>query len=297
MRMIKVFEKRKSVREYKMTELDAKTLEEINEIINGVPEVEGNVSIELKLLDDGENIAKKLEGVAGYNGHMIVAPYYIGVYADKNLESYKYSGYAGEWAVLNLAKMEIGTCWVSAGDADKAKELIGYATDKDLVALISVGIASNEANISSIYNPVGEGSSLVNKGYDQINTGLSQEKEAGRKAVTDFVYLKTWGAELPYEELEQRGIGEALHYMRLAPSWGNKQPWRFILDGAKIVLAVEHHDGLDDKVHSIDAGIVMLYFEVAMHSQGIRGSWKLVAEDKESYNLPENYSLVGHFSM
>lgn len=103
MKMLKVVEKRKSVREYKMTDLDERTLEKVVNLTKEIPVIDDSVGVEFRFLIDGEGIAEKLEGVSGYHGKMIKAPHYFAVYADQNIPSYKYAGYAGEWIVLNAA--------------------------------------------------------------------------------------------------------------------------------------------------------------------------------------------------
>jgi nitroreductase len=299
MKMLKVVEKRKSVREYKMADLDEKTLEKVVNLTKELPVIDEKIGVELRFLVDGENLAKKLEGISGYHGKMIEAPHYFAVYADKNIESYKYAGYAGEWVVLNAGKLDLGTCWVESGDSAKAKEIVGYNTDKELVAFIAIGWPSKDTNLSSIYSAsdINSMSSLTDRGYPNVKTGLGDEKESPRMAITEFVFLKEWDKTLEYDELNKRGLDEAFYYMRLAPSWGNRQPWRFILDGEKIVLAVKDDAALNEQVENIDAGIAMLYFEVAMHDLGIPGSWKLDAIVKDSYNVPEDYFVVGYYSM
>ena len=92
------------------------------------------------------------------------------------------------------------------------------------------------------------------------------------------------------------GIDEVLYYMRLAPSWGNRQPWKFILDGEKIVLVIEKADKVSSHKEHIEAGIAMIYFEVAMHGQGLNGKWTIKCEECEnSYDLPEEYFIAGYF--
>jgi len=299
MKMLKVVEKRKSVREYKMTGLDERTLEKVVNLTKEIPVIDSSVGVEFRFLVNGAELAGQLEGVSGYHGKMIVAPHYFAIYADSNVQSYKYAGYAGEWIVLNAAKADLGTCWVSPGDADKAKEIVGYNTDKELVAFLAIGLASKETNLSAIYSTsdINSVSSLTDRGYPDVKTGLGDEKESPRMAITEFVYLKEWEKTLTYDDLKTRGLSEAFYYMRLAPSWANRQPWRFILDGEKIVLAVKNDADLDAQIENADAGIAMLYFEVAMHDLGIAGSWKLINEAKESYNIPSDYFVVGYYSM
>lgn len=299
MKMLKVVEKRKSVREYKMSDLDEKTLEKVVNLTKDMPVIDETVGVEFRLLIDGQKLSKELEGISGYYGKMIAAPHYFAVYADSNIQSYKYAGYVGEWVILNSGKLDLGTCWIEAGDSAKAKEVVGYKTDKELVAFIAIGWPSHDTNLSAIYSTadINSASSLTDRGYPNVKVGLGNEKESPRMAITEFVYLKEWDQPLTYEELEQRGLAEAFYYMRLAPSWGNRQPWRFILDGERIVLAVKNEEKLNEQVANIDAGIAMLYFEVAMHDLGIAGSWKLSVENEENHKIPSDYFVVGYYSM
>lgn len=300
MRMLKVVEMRKSVREYKMADFDENTLDKIVNLSKSIPKINENVEIEFRFIVNGEEIAEKLEGVAGYYGKMIKAPHYFAIYSEKDKNSYKYAGYAGEWLILNAAKLEVGTCWIEPGkDSERTKELIGYETDKELLALIALGWPSGEGNVSKIYGSKERVSmsALTEGGYPNFSGGLDKDKISPRVSSSEIVYSKKWNKSVDFEELKNQGLEEVFYYMRLAPSWGNRQPWKFILSGDKIILAVKKNPEVTETVANVDAGIAMLYFEVAMHSYGISGKWEIgMAVDASDYDIPDEYFVVGYYS-
>ena len=300
MRMLKVVEMRKSVREYKMVDFDKDILDKIVNLSKSIPKINEDVDIEFRFIVNGGEIASKLEGFAGYYGKMIKAPHYFAIYSKNDVENYKYAGYAGEWLILNAAKLEVGSCWIEPGkDPSKTKELLGYETDKELVALIAMGWPSGESNVSNIYGSKERVSmsALTEGGYPNFSGGLEKGKLSPRVSISEIVFSDKWNNSVEFEELKNQGLDEVFYYMRLAPSWGNRQPWKFILSGEKIILAVKKNEEITENVANIDAGIAMLYFEVAMHNYGISGKWEIGnAVNPENYNIPEDYFVVGYYS-
>jgi len=79
----------------------------------------------------------------------------------------------------------------------------------------------------------------------------------------------------------------------MAPSALNKQPWRFIVDGGKVVLAIDSEDYRGSYLNKIDAGIVMLYFGVILDVTMFDSKWGFDNLDKD-YGIPANYTVVGY---
>jgi len=300
MRMLKVVEMRKSVREYKMVDFDKNTLDKIVHLSKSIPKIDNELDVEFRFIVNGEEIASKLEGVAGYYGKMIKAPHYFAIYSKSGVNNYKYAGYAGEWLILNAAKLDIGSCWIETGkDPEKTKEIIGYDTDNELVALIAMGWPSGESNVSKIYGSKERVSmsALTEGGYPEFSSGLDKDKVSPRLSSSELVFSGKWNDSIEFEELKNQGLDQVFYYMRLAPSWGNRQPWKFILSGDKIVLTVRKNEEVTETVANVDAGIAMLYFEVAMHSYGISGKWDIGSPvNSEEYDIPDEYFVVGYYS-
>jgi nitroreductase len=297
MKMLKLVEKRRSVREYKNKVLsrdDRKTLEQV---LANKPGLAEDASLEFVFVEDGKIAKGKLEGFAGYYGHMIEAPHYYALLSNADNICYKITGYVGEWFILKATQEDIGTCWVEVKDSDKVKVALEIESEKRVVALIAIGYAKKEVRLSNIYASATRGSlsTLTDLGYPNIDPNFSKGPISHRKPLTEFVYLDEWGITPELEELEKRGLHEAFFYMRLAPSYSNRQPWRFIVRGNEIFLAITLDDEIDEAMQNIEAGIAMLYLEVAMHDLGISGQW-MIKDIEGEIETPKDQKVVGKFA-
>lgn len=301
MRMLKVIEERKSVREYKEKKIQADVINELNEVLETRPKM--GDAVEFKFMENGEMVYGMLDGFAGYNGVMIKSPHYMAILSEKNSNYLKISGYLAEWYSLNMARKDIGTCWIElANKSDKAKELLGIKSDKELIGILAMGYPKADHHVSRIYDTSKGGSisPLTDLGYPNIDPSYSKGAVSSRKPVDEIVFMNKWGEQTTIAKLEQFGLAEAFYYMRMAPSWGNRQPWKFIISGEKIVLAIEtdnpYTENTDDRyVSEIEAGIAMLYFEVAMHDGGMPGHWNFNC-DAEEMDVPKEYFVAGCYT-
>lgn len=299
MLMQKVIEKRRSVREYKHKELETQDLEIIYNLFDQVPSILDSVQVRFHLIRNGVEAFKTLTGIAGYNGVMIEAPHYIAILSNKHDDAFKASGYVTEWLVLNLTQHNIGSCWIDTNKKGvQIKNILNIETTDDLVGLLAIGYGAKDVRLSNVFEVNGNVtvSAIGSTGYPRTEISYVPEPVSGRVAIHELVYLNQWGEVLTVEELAQRGLAEVFYYMRLAPSWGNQQPWRFILTKNNIVLTVKKEYGANDaSVSAIDAGIAMLYFETAMHSEGFPGTWDFNVLD-HNISIPEEYVVAGVYT-
>lgn len=299
MNMLKVIEKRKSIRDYKERSLDTEDLDKVMELADNTPALVKEQGIEVVLIEDGELVTQKLQGLAGYNGIMIKAPHYLAILGDKGYNNDLLAGYVGEWMILNLTREEVGSCWIDVEDnGDKIREALAFDTKKTVLSIIALGYPVDDVRISQVidFSTDKTVSPLTKLGYPNVNIEYKEDNISGRKSIEDIVFLKKWGNKTDADELRKRGMDEVLYYMRLAPSWGNRQPWMFILDGEKIVLTIEKSDRVNDHEEYIEAGIAMLYFEVAMHGLGLPGKWDIKCEGCENnYGVPDGFFIAGYY--
>jgi nitroreductase len=67
-----------------------------------------------------------------------------------------------------------------------------------------------------------------------------------------------------------------LEATRRAPSWANKQPWRFLLSEREILVYKQMRQIKDGKdYHFLDCGIAMVHLHLAARAVGIGGRWEL----------------------
>ena len=129
--------------------------------------------------------------------------------------------------------------------------------------------------------------------YTQANMDRKKDSGAGRMPLQQIVYIDKWGNEADVDVLIDRALYDPLDYARMAPSTLNRQPWRFIINGAKIILAVRDDEETDEYEEQIDAGIAMLYFEGVIEQSLCSIQWHL-GEIENTYGIPEEYEIVAY---
>merc|ERR1711916_35964 len=105
-----------------MGALSAAQIATIMKLTDECPKPADSMGVDFMFMENGEDVAKNLTGIAGYNGVMIEAPHYLVVMATEGENGHKVAGYAGEWLILNLTKEEIGTCWLDGERGEEIKQ-------------------------------------------------------------------------------------------------------------------------------------------------------------------------------
>lgn len=269
MKFTKIIEDIRTIRDFKKEEVPEYIIDEIimeagEALLAGIRN-----DIDIRFIRAGEKFYIDLSGKAGYYGKMIEAPHYI-LISSKKFEGYiENSAYIMEKIRLKAWNVGLGTCWLTIENEIELLETLQIHKDFTPVALIAIGYQY--------------------KGLFKTDTS----PKSGRLGMEELVFNKQWGKICTTEMLETRGISNIIYYARLAPSWGNQQPWRFILDDNKIILTIVDKD----KSQHLDAGIVMLYFEKVAHEEGINGKWMLDVSDINKYIMPEEYKAIGYFEI
>lgn len=259
----------KSVRDFKEKAIEAECFNEIESYIKKSKRLLPEVNIELKIFDRRETY-EKLKNVAGYNGHMIKAPSYAVILSDVKQGYIENSGYIGERLILEARDLDIDSCWVTFNDSDIIKEKLDISSNKEVTAIIALGYG--------------------------IDKTIKNKSGSERLGVEKIVYMDKWGINTSIDELEERGLLDAFSYARMAPSTLNRQPWRFIIDGGEIILAVKKDGFTSNYERGIDAGIAMLYFGLIIDTTLFDLKWNLDKIDKD-YNIPEDYEVIGYCSI
>ena len=154
-------------------------------------------------------------------------------------------GYVGEAFVLAATGLGLDTCWVAGNfHRKKAADHVPLAAGEHVRAVTPVGYA------------------LARPDTDE-------------RVIATYVRART---RLPAEKIAP-GVGgwpvwaqAAVNAARVAPSGGNKQPWRFSLDGGELVLT--DHPARFYWTHRVDCGIAMLHAELGALHTGVQGVWR-----------------------
>ncbi len=277
MQFHKIIEQRKSIRDFKEVNLENKDIEALMDFAESVDSIEGNISTTFYFVRDGHNAFKSMVGYAGYYGMPIDAPHYLLLLAEKEGNYKLNAGYMMEQVLVKAMDMEIGTCWIDIQE-EKYKELkraLKVDGEGEILAIVALG-------------------------YPKTNIFGIEVPPTGRKSIEEFVYGKTWGKLMDLDQLSQRGLDEVFYYARYAPSWGNIQPWKFIIADCRLILTMYlESEGKELEDHDLECGIMMLYIEKMMHKQGIQGKWDLNTKylDRDEYEIPKNYKMMGWFPL
>lgn len=262
----KLISTRKSVREFKDTKIDLKYFNEIESYIKSSKKLLPEIEFELKMYDFYD-CYEKIDQLAGYNGYLIQAPNYVIILSDKKPGYIENSGYIGERLILKAMDLGIDSCWITFKDSKLIKEKLNISSDKEITGIIALGYE------------------------DDINTKNKSTSE--RLGVEEIVFMNEWGNNANVAELEERYLLDPFFYARMAPSSLNKQPWRFIIDGGKVILAVKKDDFTTDYEVKIDTGIAMLYFSLIVESTMFDLKWH-VGDINNDYKVPNDYKIVGY---
>lgn len=251
MLMTNFLKNRRSIREFRKRKIDQDTLIEIISLLGNLENKKTKDKVRFNFYENGEKIFEKLSGLGGYAGVMVESPHYIGLEElnhDRSTELY--GAYYMEKLITDLNKLGLDTCWISVGDL------------------------SEELRKDIFENSKGEINYLLAIGYSKRKNPFVNEPFSERLGVEEIVYSEGLGKEIESKELKHRGLDDLFYYVRFAPSKGNCQPWRFLLDKDKVILLIKHEEG--QKPNYTDAGIIMYYFEALGKAVGIMGEWELI---------------------
>lgn len=298
MKTNKVIKDRRSVREYKEKRIDNKVIVELLNVLNEQKGLRDDIKIDFNLIEDGKEAYEKLDGLVGYFGKLIKAPHYIYIVSEAKNGYLENGGYLGEKLILKATDLGLGSCWIEVSEnTSKVKNILNIKEAHDIIGLLAIGYPKKESKVVGMYDTNGRSvSPLTQFGYPNMDIKYKDAPVSERISIEDMAYIKEWGKKATIDDLENRGMAEVFYYMRLAPSWGNRQPWKFILDGEKFVLALYKDETVGEKTVKIEAGIAMLYFELMIHEFGIPGGWILEVPEN-NYNIPQNYLAIGYYKI
>lgn len=256
-----IIQKIGSVRDFKEAQLEANALE----LIQKDAKKEAPEKLQIICYTDGDSIYKKLSGKAGYFGNLIKAPVYMLFLSS----DYDILAAAAETARFSAFDKGISSCWLTMQDPKNVKKELGITSDYDLLALIAFGKADT--------------------GYFKQDMSA----RSGRNAATEIAFIDKWGNEPTWEDLEQRGLGDVFYYTRFAPSWGNVQPCKFIVDKSNIIMTVESSNKEDAE---LNIGLSMFYFLKACSIAGYNLKEVSSDIDGNKYAIPSGIKIKKVFT-
>lgn len=239
---------RTSTRDFKEEKIQDITLEKLNKAMLKSVENHGKDDIKFILIENGEDVYQKLQGLAGYQGVMIDAPSYIALNTlNEEPATYVKAAYSMEELITTLNELKLGNCWITVADVDDEtkKSALGY--DK------------------------GDVSILLAIGYP-VDGSVREHRYDDRLANSDLVFIDNLNTPASDEDLEQRGLNVIFDYAKYAPSAYNSQPWRFLVEDDNLSIYIKDFKG---NVNLIDAGIIMYYVDELGKSISSNSNWDI----------------------
>ncbi len=245
-----IIRRRKSVRTFNGAVLrkeDRQKLEQYLETLNnpfGIP-------VEFRFLDAKEH---------GLSSPVVVGTdFYIAAKVSRVPQSEIAYGYSFEKFCLYAEEIGIGTVMLAATISRKAFEKAMEVRDTEVMPVASpVGYPAEKRSVRE---------TLMRKGL----------KADERLPFGELFFEKSFTESLTPENAGQ--FRDALEMVRLAPSAGNKQPWRVVVCGDRVHFYEKKtmpNNSLGD-IQKVDVGIALAHFELALKENGTEG--RFVAEN------------------
>ena len=274
MDILETISRRISIRNYLPEPASASELEEIR--LSGlVTEALTDAELYFHLCSERQ-IGGAVGGIFGNYGRIIRAQHYI-VLTVKERKGYLVdSGFRFEQMILEATRRNLGTCWIGGMFKEASiRNALGLDASWRVIAITPIGKIAGQSLVSSAMKAV--------------------IRSSTRKPIMDVFFWNTHGQSLPENILSRPALLRVFEATRWAPSWANKQPWRFILGERTILvykLANQIREGKD--YHLVDCGIAMAHLHLAAKSQGIKGRWRL-----ESFEVPgaSGAEAIGQYSL
>jgi len=252
----------KSVREFKKQAVDSNLLSLVVKEAETTDNL-NNSDLRFSIIEDGESFFENYNGKIGYFGKLIKAPKYILLFGKNDKKTRFKGGYLTEWTRFKLEDNELSSCWISATDDVNYNDLLNLEGEETLISCLGVGYEY--------------------EGVFKRNT----DKKAERKGAVEFVYEGTFGNPITWEKLAQMGMEEVFYLAKFAPSWGNKQPWSFVVTDKEVYLLMEKSKESD---LDLEAGIIALFFVKAGQAKGFDIKMQ-PCDDAAGINAPENQEI------
>lgn len=233
------------------------------------------LSPRIALVRGAEQAQRIVSYVIGSYGLVLNPPHLlVGVLPEESEAARLELGYMLEQLVLEATRLGLGTCWVTGSyHPQRAGEAAGLAPGQVAAAVCALGYP-------------------VATGWLGVHSRTVRRLARGhrRKPLAEITFSGRW--EQPWSpDAADPTVVALLEYARLAPSATNRQPWRFIVQPDRIVLALI-------RPAPIDAGIVMSHVTLAADAVGHAGRWQVRLGDAalaQDCRLPRGVFPVATF--
>ncbi len=276
--------RRISIRHYESRPVPEDVLQSVVKAGENSVALDDGIRIRFHLVKEGRLVAERMTPLTGTRLLFGSAPHFIIATSEEKPLFMLNMGFRMEQMILFATQHSLGTCWVGGMfTEERIGGFLGLGGGERVIALTPLGYPD-----TSFYGRVA---------HDVIELGAMNFGR--RKPLQQIAFGPDWGSPL---ETGDKELLEALECARLAPSWVNAQPWRFLVTGKKIIAVADakgRYSSIRDGKHyyRLDVGIAMAHFFLAAKEMGWSGSWQVTGFDParvaSAYAIPDGYEELG----
>jgi nitroreductase len=246
--------------------------------------LDDGIRVRFHLIGEGRLVAARMTYLTGARFLFGSSPHFIIATSEEKPLFMLNMGFRMEQMILFATQQGLGTCWVGGMFAEeRIGDFLGLDKGERVIVLTPLGYPD-----TSFYGRVA---------HDIIELGAMNFGR--RKPLKQIAFGPDWGS--PFET-EDKELLEALECVRLAPSWVNAQPWRFLITGKEIIAVADargRYSSVRDgkRYYRLDVGIAMAHFFLAAREMGWSGSWQVTGFDPtqvaKTHAIPDGYEVLG----
>ncbi|HJX69054.1 MAG TPA: nitroreductase family protein [Dehalococcoidia bacterium] len=276
--------RRISVRHYEPRPVPEEILQSVVKSGENSAALDGNIKIRFHLIEEGRQVAERMTYLIGARFLFGSSPHFIIATSEEKPLFMVNMGFRMEQMILFATGQGLGTCWIGGlFIEERIGTFLGLEKDERVIALTPIGYPD-----TSFYGRII---------HSLIHLGSPDSRK--RKPLDQIAFGSEWASPLDTRDSE---LLEALECARLAPSWVNVQPWRFLVNGREIIAVADargRYNSVRDGKHyyRLDVGIAMAHFFLVAKEIGWDGRWHVTGFDAiqvaKAYSIPQGYEVLG----
>src|SRR4030042_1017328 len=258
--------RRVSVRHYEPRPVPEEILQAVVRYGENSVALDGSIRVRFHLIENGKLVAERMTYLTGARFLFGSSPHFIIATSEEKSLFMLNMGFRMEQMILFATEQGRGPCWIGGlFTEERIGNFLGLEKNERVIALTPLGYPD-----TSFYGRMT---------HDLIELGAMNFGR--RKPLKQIAFGHEWGSPL---ETEKSELLEALECARLAPSWVNAQPWRFLVNWKEIIAVADasgRYGSVRDGKHyyRLDAGIAMAHFFLAAKEIGWDGNWHVTGFD------------------
>ncbi len=274
--------RRFSVRHYESRPVPEKILQAVEKSGETSLALDDAIKVRFHLIREGSLVAQQMTFQTGRQWLFGSAPHFIIATSEEKPRFMLNTGFRMEQVILFATTQSLGTCWIGGlFIEERTGSFLGLGKGERVIALTPLGYPDTSFYGRAIY-------SIVH---------LAAPDARRRRPMQQIIFGPEFGLPLETQDAE---LLEVLECTRLAPSWTNSQPWRFVVDGDEIIALAEIRSSLfyhGKHYYRLDTGIAMSHFFLSARELGWKGKWQVSGFDPthmiKKHAVPRGYEVLG----